>query len=50
MSSDSRPTTSNEVRKAFTDFNEDNDPYIDKKELIFFLEHLGFPMTKKQSE
>ena len=31
-------------RKAFKDFNEDNDPYIDKDELIFFLEHWGFPL------
>ena len=34
------------VNKAFKDFNEDNDPYIDKDELIFFLEHWGFPLTK----
>ena len=32
------------VRKAFKDFNEDNDPYIDKDELIFFLKHWGFPL------
>jgi Ca2+-binding EF-hand superfamily protein len=37
----------NTVRKAFSDFNEDNDPYIDKDELVFFLEHWGFPLTEQ---
>ena len=37
------------VRKAFKDFNADNDPYIDKDELIFFLSHWGFPMTETQA-
>ena len=36
------------VRKAFKDFNEDNDPYIDKKELIHFLNHWGFPLRPDQ--
>lgn len=38
------------VRKAFKDFNEDNDPFIDKSELIFFLQHWGFPLTESQGE
>lgn len=38
------------VNKAFKDFNEDNDPYIDKGELIFFLEHWGFPLNETQAE
>ena len=38
------------VRKAFKDFNEDNDPYIDKDELVFFLRHWGFPLTEAQSD
>lgn len=38
------------VNKAFKDFNEDNDPYIDKKELIFFLEHWGFPLQEAQAD
>ena len=38
------------VRKAFSSFNENNDPYIDKKELIFFLEHWGFPISKDQEQ
>ena len=38
------------VRKAFKDFNEDNDPYIDKDELIFFLRHWGFPLTESQGD
>ena len=40
----------NTVNKAFKDFNEDNDPYIDKGELIFFLEHWGFPLNDTQAE
>lgn len=35
------------VRKAFRDFNVDNDPYIDKKELTHFLDHWGFPMSEE---
>ena len=38
------------VRKAFKDFNEDNDPYIDKKELIYFLEHWGLPLNDEQQD
>lgn len=38
------------VRKAFKDFNEDNDPYIDKKELIYFLEHWGLPLNEEQQD
>ena len=38
------------VRKAFKDFNEDNDPYIDRDELIFFLKHWGFPLNPNQEE
>ena len=38
------------VRKAFRDFNEDNDPYIQKEELQFFLEHWGFPITNEQAD
>ena len=38
------------VRKAFKDFNEDNDPYIDKDELIFFIKHWGFPLTEAQGD
>ena len=38
------------MKKAFKDFNADNDPYIDKDELIFFLEHWGFPMTDAQAD
>ena len=34
------------VRKAFKDFNEDNDPYIDKSELFHFLKHWGFPVNE----
>lgn len=39
----------NTVRKAFSDFNTDNDPYIDRDELIFFLEHWGFPLSDTQA-
>ena len=38
------------VRKAFRDFNEDNDPYIQKEELFFFLNHWGFPISKDQAD
>ena len=38
------------VRKAFSDFNADKDPYIDKEELIFFLEHWGFPLSDTQAD
>ena len=38
------------VRKAFKDFNEDNDPYIDRDELIFFLNHWGFPLNPNQEK
>ena len=36
------------VRKAFKDFNEDNDEYIQKNELKFFLDHWGFEISKDQ--
>ena len=36
------------MRKAFKDFNEDNDQHIQKHELQFFLDHWGFPITKDQ--
>ena len=38
------------VRGAFRDFNEDNDPYIQKHELQFFLNHWGFPLTQDQAD
>ena len=38
------------MRKAFKDFNEDNDPYIDKQELIKFLTHWGMPLNKDQED
>lgn len=38
------------VNKAFKDFNEDNDEYIDRQELRFFLEHWGFPLEDSVAE
>jgi hypothetical protein len=32
------------IRKAFKDFNENNDGSIDKDELLFYLKHWGFPI------
>ena len=38
------------VRKAFKEFNEDNDPYIDRAELYAFLVHWGFPIDEAQTD
>lgn len=38
------------VNKAFKDFNEDNDEFIDKQELKFFLTHWGFPLNDIQAD
>jgi len=38
------------VNKAFKDFNEDNDEFIQKDELIFFLTHWGFPLPEAEQD
>ena len=38
------------VNKAFKDFNEDNDEFIDRQELRFFLEHWGFPLSDEVAD
>ena len=38
------------MRKAFKNFNEDNDPYIDREELNYFLEHWGLPLNDQQMD
>lgn len=38
------------MRKAFKDFNEDNDPFIDKDELVHFLTHWGLPLRPDQED
>ena len=38
------------VRKAFTQFNENADRFIQKKELIDFLGYFGFPIEGKQAD
>ena len=38
------------VKKAFHDFNSDNKPYLEQKDLLHFLGHWGFPVTDSQSK
>ena len=38
------------VRKAFKEFNDDNDGYISKSELVAFLNNFGFPLNSEESD